>query len=153
MTNQALVLAICAMMGWLHKPPAKYLARAEAAAPLILKEAAEHGLDPLILAAVMLKESSMTAHAVGRHGEVGLMQILPRGQALTKCRGLNLADAGDNVKCGARLLAFAKRSCETDNALLYLGRYTGVRKCVPSKYARKILALMARGQRASSKEW
>ena len=44
----------------------------------IQKNAAEHGLDPNLVAAVMLQESGGNPQAYSKSGAVGLMQVMPR---------------------------------------------------------------------------
>ncbi len=41
--------------------------------------AARHGLDPDLVRALVFQESRFRSEARGRHGEIGLMQILPAG--------------------------------------------------------------------------
>ncbi|MBQ9501638.1 MAG: lytic transglycosylase domain-containing protein [Lentisphaeria bacterium] len=43
------------------------------------KAAARHGVDPQLVRAVIYQESRFRPEAVGDHGEVGLMQVLPSG--------------------------------------------------------------------------
>ena len=45
----------------------------------IRKAAARHGVDPQLVRAVIYQESRFRPDAIGDHGEVGLMQILPSG--------------------------------------------------------------------------
>jgi soluble lytic murein transglycosylase len=44
----------------------------------VLKASLKHGMDPLFLLAMIKTETRFNPNAVGRHGEIGLMQILPR---------------------------------------------------------------------------
>ncbi len=48
-------------------------------APEIKAAAAKHGLDPKLVRALIYVESSFDEHAIGKAGEIGLMQILPEG--------------------------------------------------------------------------
>ena len=43
--------------------------------------AGRHGIDPLLVRAVVFQESRFAYDAIGRRGEVGLMQVLPQGAA------------------------------------------------------------------------
>jgi len=45
--------------------------------PLIEEIAARHGVSPNLVKALIWKESCFNEKAVGSHGEVGLMQIMP----------------------------------------------------------------------------
>lgn len=44
----------------------------------IEREASQHGLDPQLIAAVILQESGGSADAYSKSGAVGLMQVMPR---------------------------------------------------------------------------
>jgi len=50
---------------------------ADALADLVVAEARRAGIDPLMVAAVIARESSFRTHAVSHKGAVGLMQIRP----------------------------------------------------------------------------
>ena len=45
----------------------------------IRRAAVRHGVDPELVRALVWRESRFRANAVGRQGEVGLMQLLPKG--------------------------------------------------------------------------
>lgn len=45
----------------------------------IRQAAGRHGVDPQLVRALIWKESRFRAHAVGGKGEIGLMQLLPKG--------------------------------------------------------------------------
>lgn len=66
--------------------------------------------DPLLLAVIAQRESSYQHNVVGRRGEIGLMQIMPRGVArrFSKC---DIRRPYCNIKTGARYLAFVRREC------------------------------------------
>ncbi len=57
--------------------PKKYKNSAVALSTTILKEAERYEIDPVFVVAVIKTESSFNPIAVGRHGEIGLMQIKP----------------------------------------------------------------------------
>jgi soluble lytic murein transglycosylase-like protein len=58
---------------------------------LVLDAAARYEVDPRLLAAVSTVESRWHARALGRHGDSGLMQIIP-GTASFIARGMGLGD-------------------------------------------------------------
>lgn len=139
----ALVAAILTMQGTIaHTPTCRHTRRAEAVAPLLEAAAERHALDPLVLAAVMVRESSARMHVVGARGEKGYMQIKPDGMAKLKCPDLNLDDPKENVECGARLLVMARERCGGD-VRNWIGTYNG-RRCGPSAYADRVLVLVDR---------
>ncbi|MCI0572357.1 MAG: lytic transglycosylase domain-containing protein [Myxococcaceae bacterium] len=78
----------------------------------ILREAERHGLDPLLVVAVIRSESSFNPYAVSRVGALGLMQLMPdTGRWLMQRRGQVLGRTADlfetdlNVALGTAYLA------------------------------------------------
>lgn len=57
--------------------PAKFKAQARSVARTVIAESAKYGLDPIFVLAVIKTESKFNPLVVGRHGEIGLMQIKP----------------------------------------------------------------------------
>ena len=45
---------------------------------IVLKAAAQHGIDPAIIMAIIMAESGYNARAVSKKGAKGLMQLMPR---------------------------------------------------------------------------
>lgn len=76
---------------------------------LIVDAAVTHGLDPLLVAAVVETESGFRPQEVSPRGAVGLMQVMPANAPA----GADLADPRVNVDLGCSLLA------------QYLARYAG----------------------------
>jgi len=84
---------------------------------LIERYASDHGLDPNLVAAVMLLESAGNPEAYSRSGAVGLMQVMPRDglAAAFQCKNgpcfsarpsmAELYDPDFNVSYGVRMLA------------------------------------------------
>lgn len=68
--------------------------------------ARNHGVDPLLLHAVIKQESRYRVHAVSSAGARGLMQVMPAtGRMLGVSNPDNLFDAQTNIDAGARLLS------------------------------------------------
>jgi soluble lytic murein transglycosylase len=75
---------------------------------LVIREAAEWGVDPILLAALIRQESAFKADIVSHAGAVGLMQVMPTtGQALARAHGpegfeeANLTTPEVNLHLGA----------------------------------------------------
>lgn len=114
-------------------------------APVFEAEAQREGVDPRLVVAVAFRESSLRARAVGDAGELGIMQIKPGGQARWRCRGLRWRTrVRDNIRCGVRILAFARRQCPGRGPRAWLRIYNGTRGCGPSRYARRVLRILKR---------
>ena len=118
---------------------------------MIREEAATHGLDPYLVAAVIQNESGFEPSVKGKAGEVGLMQVFPRGsRAWFRCPedAATLArDARANVRCGVAELAHWRERCAGDGDA-WLGGYN-VGRCdteTGARYARRVLRLLARGR-------
>lgn len=112
---------------------------------LVVTAAHRHKIDPRLLAAIITVETEWNALAVGRHGELGLMQILPEtGAFLAKQAGLkeyNLADSATNLALGALYLSDLIQEYGTvQNALAaYNGGPDAVADAPANLYARKVL--------------
>jgi hypothetical protein len=140
LTLPALIAAMLEIAGSdCHRP---CQARARVLAPVIMAEAG--GLDPLLLAAISFKESSYRLDVVGRHGDLGPWQVRPLGMAAHLCRDLmaTLVQPVSNLRCAIRILRYAAKRCGGGVEAM-LSAYNG-RRCGPSGYARRVLALMAR---------
>src|SRR5437899_2050163 len=61
--------------------PLAYQGRAELIAYTLISESNKHSLDPLFVLAVIQTESRFNPGARGKHGELGLMQILPESSS------------------------------------------------------------------------
>lgn len=79
-------------------------------APAIIKASTVSGLDPLIIAVVIVTESSLDPDARGSAGEVGAMQVMPRWY---RRAGIDpdQATLDDQVRVGTELLANCIESC------------------------------------------
>lgn len=147
MDVKALVMAMVEMVGGHpNKAVQKHIAQA---APVVARETPPD-VDPLLVAAVIVRESTINPWAKGARGEIGLMQIHPAGMALHLCRDLlgKLWNPAFNIRCGIRILRRARERCPGP-PLDWLGAYNG-RRCGPSPYAEKVLGLLARRQFAEA---
>jgi len=83
---------------------------------LVRQEAERGGLPPDVADAVATVESGYRTGAVGRSGEIGLMQVRPETAALLGHRGglTNLFDPETNVRFGVMYLAQAWRLADGD---------------------------------------
>lgn len=79
--------------------------------PVIVQEAAAHGVPPALVDAVVRIESRYDPTAVGSIGEVGLMQVRPKTAALLGFQGstAELAEPQTNLRYGVSYLAKAWR--------------------------------------------
>lgn len=112
---------------------------------MVVAAAHRYKVDPRLLAAIVTVETEWDALAVGRHGELGLMQILPEtGAFLAKQAGLkeySLADSDTNLALGALYLSDLMREYGTvEHALAaYNGGPDAVADAAVNLYARKVL--------------
>ena len=74
----------------------------ETIAALIAHSAAQYGLDPALLQAVIKVESNFNSDAVSSKGAIGLMQLMPLTAAALHV--LDPFDPKDNIHAGAALL-------------------------------------------------
>ncbi len=109
--------------------PEAYQAQAEDIAGTILSTSSVHSLDPLLLLAVMRQESHYRPDAMGRHGEIGLMQIKPETARWIASRvGIQWADDSTlfdpqfNIRVGAAYISFLRGRFE-NRGKHYLAAY------------------------------
>lgn len=111
--------------------------------------AGQHGLDPNLVAAVMLQESGGSAEVISTSGAVGLMQVMPRdgiaagficgGQPCFASRPSidELLDPDYNIDYGTRMLAgLIRKKGSTREALFAYGPYD-----IGYRYADQVMAL------------
>lgn len=123
----------------------------------VINEANHHHMDPMFLLAVITHESKFNIKARGGHGEIGLMQILPRtGKWLAAQAGLNenvdLEDPSVNIRIGATYLASLRKSFH-GRKTRYLAAYNmgsaNVRRLLasetePTTYSSKVMTIYER---------
>jgi soluble lytic murein transglycosylase-like protein len=101
------------------EPVATLPARAESYLPVIRRVAADHGLDPYYLKAVMHTESAFDRNAISPKGAVGLMQLMPAtAQRFGVSDPQQLRDPAINVETAARYLAHLRRLFDGDWTLI-----------------------------------
>lgn len=133
--------------------PKKYSKRAFEISRAIINEANHHKMDPFFLMAVIKTESHFNIKARGRHGEIGLMQIMPQtgkwiaSQAGLNANHINLEDPATNIRIGATYFASLRKEFNGSTAQ-YIGAYNmgpaNVRKLAgmaiePTVYPGKVL--------------
>ncbi len=91
---------------------------AQRVSPLIIQNAEQHSLDPLLVAAVIRQESTYRSEVTSPAGAVGLMQIMPRYWQST-C-GNDLFNEAVNIRCGSYILSrYQQSSGSLEKALGY----------------------------------
>jgi hypothetical protein len=86
---------------------------------LIEAESKRQHFDPTIAVAVATVESSLNQEAVGKAGEIGVFQILPR----IVPPGTNLFDLKTNIYWGIRHLKYWQRVCPTVEGISFVNCY------------------------------
>jgi soluble lytic murein transglycosylase len=109
--------------------PRKWKSRAPKIARAILDESRKYQFDPIFLMAVIQSESSFIPSQKGKHGEIGLMQLMPStAQWVAKRSHLRwhgkktLLNPVANIRIGAAYLS-SLRSRFDSQARLYLAAY------------------------------
>ncbi len=107
----------------------------------------ENGIDPFVLAAIAVRESGLDPFATGSAGEMGIVQLHPRGIGRhvrfvqseayrRRCARSPGACQAEILEVGARHLASAVQTCGSIEA--GLGAYnTGV--CGENSYSRRVM--------------
>lgn len=116
---------------------------------LIESTSASYGLDPLLIAAVMLVESGGQPEVISHSGAVGLMQVMPRDGVASTFQCINgpcfasrpataeLLDPSFNVDFGVRMLSgLINKTGSVRDALKSYGPYD-----VGYGYADKVIAI------------
>jgi Transglycosylase SLT domain len=137
----ALALAILECFGPARRAHPGAEARAQTYAAQVDFAATSSRVDPYLVVALIERESSWIEGAVGKRGEIGLMQVTPRTEA-TKgydTRLLELFKVAVNIRVGVRWMDVKRRRCGTDDPLLWLSAYKGG-VCRSSPYSRGIVA-------------
>lgn len=85
----------------------------EYSAPISLA-AADHGVDPALIRAVIHAESGFNEHARSRKGAIGLMQLMPQ---TASDMGVNPDNTEENIKGGVKYLAWLLEQYKGDITL------------------------------------
>ncbi len=116
--------------------------RAEEYAMIIVEEtqAVQPPIDPFLVVAIIFKESSFRAKIKGKKGEVGLMQIMPRGTLTRSITKESMTDVRSNIRVGVGHLHYWQDRCGADDMDVWLSAYNAG-KCKRTKYARRVRRL------------
>jgi soluble lytic murein transglycosylase-like protein len=90
---------------------------------LIRQEATRAGIDPGLLRAVVRHESAFDPRAVSSAGAMGLAQLMPA--TARRFGAVDPFDPAQNLRAGARYLAFLLDRFEGDTALALAGYHAG----------------------------
>lgn len=96
-------------------------------------------VDPFLVLAVIRVESHFNSDALGKAGEVGLMQIMEFWTGHFNLDQEGLFDPRTNVRVGAAILDLYLRQCSGE-LVCALNRYNGYRGSGSSAYAAEVLA-------------
>ena len=122
----------------------EFTKRADGVVEMIEKEAKRQHFDPAIAVAVGMVESSLNQDAVGKAGEIGCFQVLPR----TVPPGTNLFDLKTNIYWGIRHLKYWQRVCPTVEGISFVNCYNSgfrhPRYPFLRPYVRKVASVMRR---------
>ena len=146
METAALIVAMTAL-GHPHATAAD-LVRERILAAIIIDEAAKNRLSPVLVAAVIARESMFNPKAIGAKGERGLMQLLPRGSALAHYKHLApaaLESPRINLAIGALHMAHVRDLCG-GAPIEWLSVYNGHSKCRWSRYSRAVVDAWVRAE-------
>ena len=139
------------LQGALDYVKSRYKVSREAVHPLfeaVQRISIEHGIDPLLILALIGIESGFNPEAKSRTGGYGLMQIIPRYHMskIPDGRGANgLMDPAINIKVGTQILDEAIR--RAGSMVAGLQSYNGSKK--KQKFAARVLAEKARMEKAA----
>jgi soluble lytic murein transglycosylase-like protein len=100
----------------------------------IVQSGTRHGVDPVLLYAIMHRESSFKRHAVSHKGARGLMQLMPATAA--RFGVSNIFDPRQNIDAGARYMRFLLNFFGGDVSLALAGYNAGEGAVL--KYGRRI---------------
>jgi len=114
--------------------------RARDYATIIVEEtqAVQPAIDPFLVVAIVFKESSFRAKIKGQRGEVGLMQVMPRG-ALTRTiiKKADMSDVRTNIRVGVGHLDYWQHKCGVEREDVWLSAYN-LGRCKKTKYSRRV---------------
>ena len=106
----------------------------------ILEASERQGLEPELLASLVLTESSFRKHALSSVGAIGPAQVRPEYWE-GFCGSTNLHDPAENIYCGAQVLSHLKERCDDDTSCALQAYNVGINSSemrTPSRYVTKI---------------
>lgn len=116
----------------LNAPPPARLIVPAALKALVDDVAKQHGLDPLLLHAVVRAESGYNQQAVSPRGASGLMQLMP--DTARRFGVKDLFDPRENLKAGARYLSWLLKLFDGDLELALAGYNAGEQAVIRAGY-------------------
>ena len=134
--------------------PARWKAQAPELAAAVVRESLSQDLDARLILAVIAHESKFNPDAVGSHGEIGLMQILPMtGKWIAKKNGIawsgrsTLVNPKTAIRIGTAYLVMLKQKYGTRTDLVLSAYNMGATNVarllnqgkVPHEYANKVM--------------
>ncbi len=136
----AVIVAILSLVP--HWKSDKAHIRAEKYATIIVEEsqAVQPPIDPFLITAIIFKESSFRAKIEGKKGEVGLMQVMPRGTLTRSISKQSRTDVRANIRVGVGHLHYWQERCGADDMDLWLSAYN-LGRCKRTKYAKRVRRL------------
>lgn len=110
-------------------------------------QAVQPEVDPFVVVAVIFRESSFRPKVKGKCGEVGLMQIMPKG-AITRLidpsiTSEDLTGVRANIRMGVGHINYWRETCGEEDMGLWLSAYNSGR-CRHTAYGRRVLRLYCR---------
>lgn len=119
--------------------------RAREYATIIVEEsqAVSPPVDPFLVASIIFRESSFREHARGKRGEVGLMQVMPRGVITKVVSKEKLTTVRSNIRVGIGHLNYWQQQCGLENFPVWLSAYNAGR-CEVTKYHQRVMRVYCR---------
>jgi soluble lytic murein transglycosylase len=110
--------------------PANFSNKSHVIADAVVKESLKYRMDPLLMTAVIARESRFNPLIIGPVGEIGLMQVRPStGKWIAKIMGLPWRGASAlknpiyNISLGVAYLSYLKRRYSPKEGLRFLAAY------------------------------
>jgi soluble lytic murein transglycosylase-like protein len=119
--------------------------RAREYATIIVEESAAVSppVDPFLVVSIIFRESSFRANVHGKRGEVGLMQVMPRGAVTRAVSKEKPFTVRTNIRVGIGHLSFWRQKCGMENFPIWLSAYNAGR-CEHTKYHDRVMRVYCR---------